>query len=254
MEAAPGRRVGDRPGDCRRRQRVPARSERRLVAWRLADVCGHHGAVPACARRPRAPRFFRRARARGRPAETDGRVRPQPISARVAIPPRARRRVSGHQPGAMGSGRAVDTKLERRVGRVRRRAAALDLHRRRSQAVDLRVSRRRGRPARRGRAVHRDAAAAIERGGYAPCACPSASGRPRRCLDSSTTCSARLRATRRAALTRSGTASSIDSRCRSMSRSPEPGARSPTTFLLASSSGPRFASPPRPWPTKSCGC
>ena len=44
--------------------------------------------------------------------------------------------------------------------------------------------------------------------------CRSASGRPRRCSGSSTTCSARSRATRRAAPTRSGTASWIDFRCR----------------------------------------
>ena len=43
--------------------------------------------------------------------EGDGRVRAQPVPARVPVPPRARRRIPGHQPRAVGAGRAAGAQL-----------------------------------------------------------------------------------------------------------------------------------------------
>ena len=77
----------------------------------------------------------------------------QPLPARGALSPRARRRVPGHQPRAVGAGaRSWCESWGEGLRRRRRRAAAVDLHRRRPQAVDLRLPRRRRRAARRGRA------------------------------------------------------------------------------------------------------
>ena len=159
LAAPPPGGGGDRAGHRRSAARIPTRSERDPVARRLADFRGGAAAVSGQSRGALAARFLRRARTRGEAAEGDGRVRPQPVPARVALPACARRRVSGHQPRAVGAGRAAGAQLGRRVGRRRRRARALDLHRRRSEAVDLRVPRRGRRRAGRSGVVHSRAAA-----------------------------------------------------------------------------------------------
>ena len=118
----------------------------------------------------------------------------EPPPARSALPARARRRVPGHEPRAVGAGRAARAELGRRPRRRRRRDPAVDLHRRRPQAVDLRVPRRRRRGARRSRGVHRGAAARTASRGRRS---RSAFDRRRRFWRSSTTCSRPLRARRR---------------------------------------------------------
>ena len=146
LEAASSGGRGARAGDRGGRPRVPTRSERRPVARRLADLRRRAAPVPADARRARAARFLRRARAGGPAAEGDGRVRAQPVSgsrratatcsSTSSRTPAARSGSSSPQlvrSWGEGLGAAADA------------LAAVDLHRRRSQAVDLRLPRRRRR-------------------------------------------------------------------------------------------------------------
>ena len=128
------------------RRGVRARPQRAARARRPAGVRDRAGRVPAHARRARRARFLRPAGAHAGAARPDGGVLAQPLPARVALPPRAGRRVPGHQPRAVAAGRRCWSRRGARASASARATdAAVDLHRRRSQAVDLRLPRRRRR-------------------------------------------------------------------------------------------------------------
>ena len=196
-KALRGDRLQERPlrrpttpgnGIARGRRRSRRRSPKRCAAfrrdlnviqsrgvWRMFAVALRNTRAPRSAR---AARFLRRARARGQAAAGDGRVRAAAGSgSNPAITTCSS--TSSRTPAARsGSWWRSWCAVGGRVGRVGRRASAVDLHRRRSEAVDLWLSRCRRRRAGRGGAFHRGAAAG-RRSAAAPFR--SASDRCRRC-------------------------------------------------------------------------
>ena len=139
--------------------------------------------------------------------------------------------------------------LGRRLRRARRRAPAVDLHRRRPEAVDLRLPRRGRRGGRRGRALHRGPAAGRRRRGRRS---RSASDRCRRSWRSSTRCSRRSSPARPPAA-RSGRVPLSTNR-RSVSPTPRADPRTRRPNAVEPCRAPYRSSPPKASRPRPAGC